>query len=662
MAKLNYSKIFLKDAVPTSVGGQAVMDGIMMQGPEKRALAMRLPSGEIYVETENVKPKPRVASIPFVRGCVMFFVSLIQGMRMLMRSADILEEHAPELYHEEPGKVESWLNDKLGKRTTWDLMMGFSVMLALVITLAVFVIFPTWITNFLGLAVKSAVVLNLFEGVLRICLFVLYILAIRRMEEMKTLFRYHGAEHKTIHCFENGLELTPENARRFYTLHPRCGTSFLVFVFIIALLLFSLLGWPNLMLRILSRLLLLPVIAGLSYELLKWAGRSDNMAVRILSYPGLMLQRLTTAEPRKEQLEVAIAALKAVLSDEELKASEEQRPADAESDTDAGHMVTETAIEGDAEAAPAEAEPKPEEQATAPARRPRSKRYSLDQGTVEHALAWGADTLGLIDNGRNEARMIFSYVTGMSRTDILLKKDEMLPESQLREYERLIHERLTGKPLQYITKVQEFMGHLFRVNPSVLIPRLDTEILAEQVMGIINGKELKAPEILDMCTGSGVLGVTMAKEFPDARVMLADIDQDAMSTAISNSQMNGVFERCSFVIGDLFKAIPDDKKYDVIISNPPYIPTAEIDRLSVEVRAFEPRKALDGGMDGLDFYRRIAKDAGSHLKSGGILALEIGCEQGESVKELLSNSGNYDKIAIVKDLTRLDRVVICERR
>ena len=163
---------------------------------------------------------------------------------------------------------------------------------------------------------QNEILLNLFEGILRIAIFILYIVLIARMEEIKRVFQYHGAEHKTIHCYENGLELTPENAQQFYTLHPRCGTSFLVFVMVIALALFSFLGWPNLFWRIVSRLLLLPVIAGISYELLRWAGRSDNLIVKILSMPGLWLQKLTTNEPDESQLEVAIAAMKAVTSPE----------------------------------------------------------------------------------------------------------------------------------------------------------------------------------------------------------------------------------------------------------------------------------------------------------------------------------------------------------
>jgi uncharacterized protein YqhQ len=230
-----------------------------------------------------------------------------------MESADILEEYAPEEYSEEPGKLEAWINKKFGAKAAWNFLMTTALLFALVITLVFFIILPTWVVNFLGKWVTNAFVLNLVEGVLRILIFVAYILAIRNMEDIKTLFRYHGAEHKTIHCYENDRVLCPENAEEFYTLHPRCGTSFLVFVMVISLILFSLLGWPNLFWRITSRLLLIPVVAGLSYEVLRWAGRSDNWLVRMLSIPGLYMQKLTTEEPDTEQLEVAIAAMKAVM-------------------------------------------------------------------------------------------------------------------------------------------------------------------------------------------------------------------------------------------------------------------------------------------------------------------------------------------------------------
>lgn len=653
MAKIDYKKIFLKEAVPTSIGGQAVMDGIMMQGPDKKALAVRLPSGEILLRVDKKRPESKWSKVPFVRGCVSFFHSLIEGMKSLMDSADILESYTDDEIEEEPGAAEQWLEKKFGPKAVWNIMMGLSVAIAILATLLIFIVFPTVAVNWLRDYIGSNILLNLIEGILRIILFLLYIAAVRKVPDIKNTFRYHGAEHKTIHCYENGIELTPENVKHFYCLHPRCGTSFLMFVFIIALILFSFLGWPSLGFRIASRVILLPVIAGVSYELLRWAGRSDNVLVRILSYPGLMLQKLTTAEPSYAQIEVAIKALKAVIP-------ENSEDIDFSRSDDADIEYTEVLDKRYmGQVSPAMA--MDDEIAKEKYCKARGKRYGTDLATIENALLWGADMLSLVENGKNEARMIFSYITGLSRTDIIIKRNEVLPEALFNEYEKLIEERLVGKPLQYITKVQEFNGLMFKVNPSVLIPRLDTEILAEQVIGMIHGKGLEHPSVLDLCTGSGILGICIANEIKDAKVMLADVDVDAMNTAINNAQLNGVFERCSFVVGDMFSAIPDGRKYDVIVSNPPYIPTDEIKKLSTEVKDYEPIKALDGGADGLKFYRIIAAEAGKHLHKGGILALEIGCEQAEDVKALLKESGDFDKIAVIKDLAGLDRVLIGER-
>ena len=189
-----------------------------------------------------------------------------------------------------------------------------SVVMALVLVVALFILLPTFILGLIRKAgLTSVILLNLIEGIIRICIFVAYIGFCRSIPDVRRTFEYHGAEHKTIHCYENRLELTPQNAQTFYTLHPRCGTSFMMFVMIIALLIFSLFGWPNLLVRILTRLICIPFIAGLSYELLQFTGRHDSALVKALSLPGIMLQKLTTCEPSPDQLEVAIAAMNAVL-------------------------------------------------------------------------------------------------------------------------------------------------------------------------------------------------------------------------------------------------------------------------------------------------------------------------------------------------------------
>jgi uncharacterized protein YqhQ len=213
----------------------------------------------------------------------------------------------------EESRFTRWLEKHFGENAPMTFAMIFSVVLAIVFTVGIFMIAPTWVMGLLGRWITNGVALNLIEGVFRIVLFVLYILAVSRMKDIQTVFRFHGAEHECIHCYESGMELTPDHCQEFETLHPRCGTSFLMFVMVIALLLFSLLGWPNLAIRILSRIVLVPVIAGLSYELLRWAGSSTSPVVKILSVPGLLLQKLTTMKPDARQLEVAIAAMKAVL-------------------------------------------------------------------------------------------------------------------------------------------------------------------------------------------------------------------------------------------------------------------------------------------------------------------------------------------------------------
>lgn len=315
---MDLNKIFLKEACPTAIGGQAVMEGVMMRGTDRMAVAVRVPDGRIHVKTQPLQKSGSWSKIPVVRGVIAFVSSLVNGMKTLLYSADVLEEYAPqEAQPEEPGRLEKWVAAKFGEKAAWNLMIYAAVALALVFTVGVFILLPTVIVNLLGKAVDSVLLLNLAEGVLRILIFIGYIAAISRMEDIRRTFEYHGAEHRTIHCYENNLPLTPSNAQQFYTLHPRCGTSFLMFVMVISLILFSLLGWPNVVLRLVSRIVLIPVVAGLSYELLKWAGRSDNWLVKVLSLPGLYLQKLTTRPPSDEELEVAIVSMKAVLVPQE---------------------------------------------------------------------------------------------------------------------------------------------------------------------------------------------------------------------------------------------------------------------------------------------------------------------------------------------------------
>jgi release factor-specific protein-(glutamine-N5) methyltransferase len=291
-----------------------------------------------------------------------------------------------------------------------------------------------------------------------------------------------------------------------------------------------------------------------------------------------------------------------------------------------------------------------------------ARRYTRDVKTYENALAWGQAALGMLPNGKNEARIILTYATGLSATEQITRAKELMKNEDFQEYEKRIYARIEGVPLQYIVGMQEFMGLPFRVNPSVLIPRLDTEILVEQVLDLIARKGLRRPEILDLCTGSGAIGISIAAKIPDAIVTMTDVSEEALKTAMGNASLNEVSRRCIFALGSMFDAIPEDKVYDIIVCNPPYIESDVIDTLSVEVKDHEPRIALDGGRDGLEFYRVIANEASMHLRSGGTLALEIGSDQAVEVKRLLNRAKTWEGTRVFRDLAHLDRVVMAERK
>lgn len=309
---MDLDKIFIKDANPTKVGGQAVIEGVMMKGSSSMATSVRKPNDEITTKVTPIKKPNKFLKLPLIRGVYSLGSAMVTGTKTLMYSAEVLEEAGVEM---EKSKLDLWIENKLGDKAN-SFIIYFSVFTAIVFSVGIFIVLPTIATNPIKSITSSPILLNLFEGFIRILLFVIYIVLIARMEDIKRVFQYHGAEHKSIHCYENGLDLTVENCKPFPTLHPRCGTSFMMFVMVISLLVFSFLGWPNWWTRILSRILFIPVIAGLSYEVLKWAGKSSSSIVKFISIPGLLLQKLTTREPDEAQLEVALTSLKLVLEND----------------------------------------------------------------------------------------------------------------------------------------------------------------------------------------------------------------------------------------------------------------------------------------------------------------------------------------------------------
>ena len=314
----------------TMIGGQALIEGIMMRGPDKDAIVVRRAEG-LSIETSPRKKNPPKSykNLPFIRGVFNFFDAQVVGIKALLRSADL----APEEMQEEPSKFDRWLEEKLGNEKFQQAVVGIAVAMGLGLSILLFFLLPMVIGGFFDRWLDSNLALNLVEGIIRMVIFLAYMFLVSRMQEMKRVFSYHGAEHKTIRCYEAGLPLTVENVRMQTRLHPRCGTSFLLVVMVISILVFSvassalLAAAPGLeaiqgtfgyrLLMILFKLLLLPIVVGITYEINRWAGRHDNGFTRVLTAPGMWLQNFTTNEPDDSMIEVGIAAVEAVLPEQE---------------------------------------------------------------------------------------------------------------------------------------------------------------------------------------------------------------------------------------------------------------------------------------------------------------------------------------------------------
>lgn len=285
------------------------MEGVMMKNMDAYAVAVRKPDHEIEVskgKCESLTQRHAICRLPIIRGVVSFAESLIVGMKTLTYSSSFFEEE------EEPDKFEKFLQKIFGDKME-SVLIGFTMVLSVVLAVGIFMLLPFWLSSLLKPFIASYTLRTLIEGVIRVGIFLLYIVLISQMEDIKRVFMYHGAEHKTINCLEHGEDLTPENIRKYSRLHKRCGTSFMLIVMIVSIIVFLFIRVDQMALRMLLRILLVPVVAGISYEFIRLAGRSESKIVEILSKPGLCLQYLTTREPDDEMLEVAIASVEGVM-------------------------------------------------------------------------------------------------------------------------------------------------------------------------------------------------------------------------------------------------------------------------------------------------------------------------------------------------------------
>ena len=314
MTDQNRSKEF-----KTSIGGQALIEGIMMRGPKKSSIVVRTKDGPVE-KTEDIKQlkeKYPILGFVFIRGVVNFINSMSVGMKAIMYSADKM----PEEEQEDLSKFDIWLNEKLGSEKSEKVIITIAMVLGAALSIGLFMLLPTFLAGLLSGIVENVIFRNLLEGLLRITLFLTYLRLTTKMSHIKRVWAYHGAEHKAIYCYEKGLPLTIENIREQSSLHPRCGTSFLFIVMIVSILVFSLTTWNNLLTRFALRIALLPIVISISYEIIKLAGKYDNVLTRIISAPGKALQKLTTREPDDDMIEIAKIAIESVIPENEEEAS-----------------------------------------------------------------------------------------------------------------------------------------------------------------------------------------------------------------------------------------------------------------------------------------------------------------------------------------------------
>ncbi|CEH32675.1 DUF1385 domain-containing protein [Romboutsia lituseburensis] len=294
-----------------AVGGQAVIEGVMMQSKNKRAVAVRKSDGEIVVRKNKIKSwinEKNIDKIPFVRGSFVLIETMIEGIKSLNFSSEFfLDETEEDAFDRFISKI---FKDKAN-----DVMIAISMIFAFLLSVGLFILLPTAVGGVFSKLIDNDFLLNLVEGIIRIAILFAYIVLISKSKDIERVFQYHGAEHKSIHCYESGEELTVENTRKFTRLHPRCGTNFLFIVMFTSIILFSFFGWPNPILRVVMRIICIPIVAGISYEIIRFLGKYNNKLTKIVAYPGMMLQNFTTKEPDDKQIEVAIAALKAVIDE-----------------------------------------------------------------------------------------------------------------------------------------------------------------------------------------------------------------------------------------------------------------------------------------------------------------------------------------------------------
>lgn len=598
----------------TYIGGQAVIQGVMMRGKRGMATVVRDDNGELQTEAKRIRSsgkKRKWTRLPFVRGVVSFISSIVLGMRSLLRSSEVAIADD----EEQPSKLSKWMAEHW-KVSVGEIVTTVSTVLGVVIAVALFLLLPNYFAALISEAVPAvntgSIWYYLIEGAFRFVIFVAYILFTLLFRSMRETYEYHGAEHKTINCYEYGDELTVENVKKASRLHDRCGTTFIFIVLVISIFVFALVGWAlsltgltginavDFLINFVVKLACLPIVAGISYELLKLFALTDSVLALPFKAPGYLLQMLTTREPDEKQIECAILAFN--------KAKELDEDPDAPEKT----FATECKLSG--------------------------------------LLAMMKQCFAEKDIDESDAEWIVSLNLKIPRDRLSVER--IVTRKECEGILRIFEERLTGRPLWYIYGDTDFYGYTIKVDERVLIPRPETELLVRQAVASLKDGD----SVLDLCTGSGAIAIAIACEAAKDKqvsVLATDISEGAVELARENARLNKA--NVTFQQADLFNGVRG--RFNLITANPPYVRSAEMAELPKDVRDFEPHLALDGGVDGLDFYRRIAEKIGRYIVRGGMCILECGEDQAQEIIRIFRTVARCDFAMVVRDFAGVERIV-----
>ena len=566
------------------VGGMALFNGLMLRNKKREAVGKVDDNKNIHVEINSInknidEDKFTIYDVPIIRGFISMKNMIATSVPYVLKSSqDVLNKSSKE-------------NIYIGK---FELVSAY--LIAITVILVLFAAIPNFISNFLAVNIR-----NLSQAIIQTSAFIIYLLLLAKVDSLKTLFEYHGAEHKVANAYEKleKRDITIENVKKQSRFHARCGGNFVVYLFFLILFITFIIPSNNLIFKTILQVMLLPFLAGFSYELVMYTEYLPNF-LKFLAYPAMSIQLITTKEPSDDKIELAIYTLFGCIN--------------GENQVSISKFV---------------------------------KDYLLYNKSIKK------------DFNIKEALNIFSSIKNIDVNDIFINMDGIMLDYNEQIKTNMMLNRLykDNIPMAYIIGKVNFYNEQYIVNQDVLIPRVDSEILVEKAIEYINNENLNT--MLDMCTGSGCIGISITKNSKIKYTTLIDVSKEALEITNKNIILNKVDKKCSTLHSDLFSNLNNSNiKYDIIVSNPPYIPTKDINGLDASVKK-EPTIALDGGKDGMDFYRKILKQALNHLNNNAVLIFEIGYDELEKFKEIINRYPEYKVVESLKDYGGNDRVVVC---